>query len=30
MKNHEWNENPNLSDIRDLDFWTKDFVKNFD
>ena len=30
MKNHEWNENPSLSDIRDLDFWTKDFVKNFD
>ena len=30
MKNHEWNENPNLSDIRDLDFWTKDFVKDFD
>ena len=30
MKNHEWNENPNLSDIRDLDFWTKEFVKNFD
>ena len=30
MKNHEWDENPNLSDIRDLDSWTKDFVKNFD
>ena len=30
MKNHEWNENPNLSEIRDLDFWTKEFVKNFD
>ena len=30
IKNHEWNENPNLSDIRDLDFWTKDFVKDFD
>ena len=30
MKNHEWNENPDLNDIRDLDFWTKDFVKNFD
>ena len=30
MKNHEWNENPNLSNLRDLDFWTKDFVKNFD
>ena len=30
MKNHEWNENPNLSDIRNLDFWTKEFVKNFD
>ena len=30
MKNHEWNENPNLSDLKDLDFWTKDFVKNFD
>ena len=30
MKNHEWDENPNLSDLRDLDFWTKDFVKNFD
>ena len=30
IKNHVWKENPNLSDIRDLDFWTKDFVKNFD
>ena len=30
IKNHEWNENPNLSEIRDLDFWTKDFVKDFD
>ena len=30
MKNHEWNENPNLSNLKDLDFWTKDFVKNFD
>ena len=30
MKHHDWNENPNLSDIRDLDFWTKEFVKNFD
>ena len=30
MKNHEWNENPNLSNLRDLDFWAKDFVKNFD
>ena len=30
MKNHEWDENPNLSNLKDLDFWTKDFVKNFD
>ena len=30
MKNHEWDENPNLSKRKDLDFWTKDFVKNFD
>ena len=30
MKNHEWDENPNLSKLKDLDFWTKDFVKNFD
>ena len=30
MKNHEWSDSPNLSKLRDLDAWTKDFVKNFD
>ena len=30
MKNHEWSDSPNLSELRDLDAWTKDFVKNFD
>ena len=30
MKNHEWKDRPNLINLRDLDSWTKDFVKNFD
>ena len=30
MDNHQWIENPNLGDLKKLDLWTKDFVKNFD
>ena len=30
MDNHQWIECPNLDDLKGLDLWTKDFVKNFD
>ena len=30
MDNHQWIECPNLDDLKELDLWTKDFVKNFD
>ena len=30
MDNHQWVETPNLDDLKKLDLWTKDFVKNFD
>ena len=30
MDNHQWIECPNLDDLKALDLWTKDFVKNFD
>jgi len=30
IDNHQWIECPNLDDLKELDLWTKDFVKNFD
>ena len=30
IDNHQWIENPNLNDLKKLDLWTKDFVKNYD
>lgn len=30
VENHTWLKNPKLEDIKNLDYWTKDFVNNFD
>ena len=30
LGNHSWLKNPKLEDIKNLDYWTKDFVNNFD
>ena len=30
VENHTWLKNPKLEDIKKLDYWTKDFVNNFD
>lgn len=30
LGNHTWIKNPKLEDIKNLDYWTKDFVNNFD
>ncbi|MDB2350759.1 1-deoxy-D-xylulose-5-phosphate reductoisomerase [Candidatus Marinimicrobia bacterium] len=30
LGNHTWLKNPKLEDIKNLDYWTKDFVNNFD
>ena len=30
LENHTWLKNPKLEDIKNLDYWTKDFVNNFD
>ncbi|MFL2989430.1 MAG: 1-deoxy-D-xylulose-5-phosphate reductoisomerase [Candidatus Neomarinimicrobiota bacterium] len=30
LGNHSWLKNPRLEDIKNLDYWTKDFVNNFD
>ena len=30
LGNHSWLKNPKLEDIKSLDYWTKDFVNNFD
>ena len=30
LGNHSWRKNPKLEDIKNLDYWTKDFVNNFD
>ena len=30
VENHTWLKNPKIEDIKNLDYWTKDFVNNFD